>query len=122
MMQFLSIGWLPYVDGAFIPDQPQTLIAAGTIAPVPFVVGDAEDEGTLFSLAASNITFVTLIHRSALSLPIYSTCPVRMKNLDRTSTFSPCLRSTRAVSTRCLRCTRITRRRARLLTRTRRTQ
>lgn len=32
------------------------LVAQGKFAPVPFIIGDQEDEGTLFSLEQSNIT------------------------------------------------------------------
>ena len=59
-------------------DTPQNLVAAGSVANVPFVTGvsnfklhvrtvlsvlqDCDDEGTLFSLSTLNITCVALPH------------------------------------------------------------
>ncbi|KZP26795.1 alpha beta-hydrolase [Athelia psychrophila] len=48
--------WPPRVDGNFITDNPQVLIAAGKVAAVPMISGDCDDEGTLFSLTTLNIT------------------------------------------------------------------
>ncbi|KAG0698055.1 alpha beta-hydrolase [Suillus ampliporus] len=45
--------WLPRVDGDLLTDNPYNLIANGSIANIPFIVTDCDDEGTLFSLAAS---------------------------------------------------------------------
>ena len=64
-----------HADGLFLTDNPQRLAQEGKIANIPFVigivtppvcistphlrdVGACEDEGTLFSLANLNITFV----------------------------------------------------------------
>ncbi|KZV76204.1 carotenoid ester lipase precursor [Peniophora sp. CONT] len=52
----LSLAWKPRVDGAFLTDFPQQLVLNGSVANVPFVTGDCDDEGTLFSLSNSNIT------------------------------------------------------------------
>ncbi|TDL19967.1 carotenoid ester lipase precursor [Rickenella mellea] len=54
--QTLNQPWVPRVDGDFIPETPYKLISAGQVAPVPFVNGDCDDEGTAFSLNFSNIT------------------------------------------------------------------
>ncbi|KIY52398.1 alpha/beta-hydrolase [Fistulina hepatica ATCC 64428] len=54
--QSLSLAWLPRVDGVFLTDLPQQLVADGVIADIPFVNGDNDDEGTLFSLSTLNIT------------------------------------------------------------------
>ncbi|KIM38332.1 hypothetical protein M413DRAFT_30176 [Hebeloma cylindrosporum] len=48
--------WTPRVDGVFLQDNPQKLIKAGKVAKVPFVAGNMDDEGTLFSIAQSNLT------------------------------------------------------------------
>ncbi|KAH9850188.1 carotenoid ester lipase precursor [Lenzites betulinus] len=54
--QALRLAWLPRVDGNFIVDAPQTLVQQGSVANVPFITGDCDDEGTLFSLSTLNIT------------------------------------------------------------------
>ncbi|KAG9308449.1 Alpha/Beta hydrolase protein [Chiua virens] len=48
--------WLPRVDGVFLTDDPQRLVQKGSVADIPFVSGDCDDEGTLFSFTSLNIT------------------------------------------------------------------
>ncbi|KAJ6555000.1 carotenoid ester lipase precursor [Mycena vulgaris] len=64
--QSLMLTWLPREDGVFLTDNPQRLVQQGKVAPVPFVTGDCDDEGTLFSLSTLNITtdaqFINYIH------------------------------------------------------------
>uniref|UniRef100_A0A8H7XXZ4 Carboxylic ester hydrolase n=1 Tax=Psilocybe cubensis TaxID=181762 RepID=A0A8H7XXZ4_PSICU len=50
------IPWQPTVDGDFIKRDPQVSIQKGLYAKVPFITGDCDDEGTLFSLSNTNIT------------------------------------------------------------------
>ncbi|KAG0697428.1 Alpha/Beta hydrolase protein [Suillus ampliporus] len=45
--------WLPRVDGVFLTANPQDLIANGSVARIPVVATDCDDEGTLFSLMTS---------------------------------------------------------------------
>ncbi|KAJ8521685.1 hypothetical protein ONZ45_g1652 [Pleurotus djamor] len=52
----LVLAWLPRTDGVFLTDNPQKLVQQGKVANVPFVTGDCDDEGTIFSLANFNIT------------------------------------------------------------------
>ncbi|KAI0671152.1 carotenoid ester lipase precursor [Trametes maxima] len=54
--QSLRLAWLPRVDGKFLTDAPQNLVQQGSVANVPFVTGDCDDEGTLFSLSTLNVT------------------------------------------------------------------
>ncbi|KAJ7101537.1 carotenoid ester lipase precursor [Mycena belliarum] len=54
--QSLAGAWLPREDGVFLTDNPQRLVQQGKVATVPFVTGDVDDEGTLFSLSTLNIT------------------------------------------------------------------
>ncbi|KAL4263269.1 Carboxylic ester hydrolase [Pleurotus pulmonarius] len=54
--QALALAWLPRADGTFLTDHPQKLVQAGKVANVPFVTGDCDDEGTLFSLSTLNIS------------------------------------------------------------------
>jgi carboxylesterase type B len=56
--QSLNLEYLPRPDSSsnFFPESPEAAIQAGRFAKVPIIVGDQEDEGTLFSLVQSNIT------------------------------------------------------------------
>ncbi|KIY52453.1 alpha/beta-hydrolase [Fistulina hepatica ATCC 64428] len=54
--QSSDIAWVPRVDGVFLTAPPQQLVADGVIADIPFINGDNDDEGTLFSLSTLNIT------------------------------------------------------------------
>ncbi|TFK32449.1 sterol esterase [Crucibulum laeve] len=52
----LRFSWSPSIDGQFIVRDSQVSILKGLYAKVPFVTGDCDDEGTLFSFASLNIT------------------------------------------------------------------
>jgi carboxylesterase type B len=52
----LSLSYLPRPDGTVLTASPDLLISAGKYAKVPFIVGDQEDEGTLFGLFTPNLT------------------------------------------------------------------
>ncbi|KAF9016577.1 alpha/beta-hydrolase [Hymenopellis radicata] len=54
--QSLRLAWLPRTDGVLLSDNPQRLVQQGKVANIPFVTGDRDDEGTLFSLAQLNVT------------------------------------------------------------------
>lgn len=51
-----ALSYLPRPDGKILPDSPEVLIQNEKYASIPFIVGDQEDEGTLFSLFQSNVT------------------------------------------------------------------
>jgi para-nitrobenzyl esterase len=40
--------WAPFVDGQDLPERPDRLLAAGSFAKVPTIVGSNKDEGTIF--------------------------------------------------------------------------
>ncbi|KAG8411268.1 hypothetical protein J3459_016419 [Metarhizium acridum] len=52
----LALSYLPRPDGKAITLSPDALIRAGKYAPVPIIIGDQEDEGTLFGLFQPNLT------------------------------------------------------------------
>ncbi|KIJ19263.1 hypothetical protein PAXINDRAFT_70400 [Paxillus involutus ATCC 200175] len=54
--QSLVMAWQPRADGVFLTDDPQKLVQQGLVADVPFVTGDCDDEGTLFSFSTLNVT------------------------------------------------------------------
>ncbi|KAK5997767.1 putative secreted lipase [Cladobotryum mycophilum] len=52
----VALSYLPRPDGTVLPDSPDALVEQGKYYPVPMIVGDQEDEGTLFSLFQNNVT------------------------------------------------------------------
>ncbi|KAI0322066.1 alpha beta-hydrolase [Amylostereum chailletii] len=54
--------WTPRNDGTFLPDTPMDLVLQGSVADIPFVTGDCDDEGTLFSLSNANLTTDDEVH------------------------------------------------------------
>jgi len=54
--QSLNLAYVPRVDGVFLTDTPQNLVLEGSVANIPFITGDCDDEGTLFSLTTLNVT------------------------------------------------------------------
>ncbi|KAF9018985.1 alpha/beta-hydrolase [Hymenopellis radicata] len=54
--QSSRLAWLPRTDGVLFSDNPQRLVQQGKVANIPFVTGDCDDEGTLFSLSQLNVT------------------------------------------------------------------
>lgn len=52
--QSVSLEYLPRPDGKIMTDSPDNLVAGGKYAAVPFIIGDQEDEGPLFSLFQAN--------------------------------------------------------------------
>ncbi|KAJ7471064.1 carotenoid ester lipase precursor [Mycena latifolia] len=63
--------WRPRVDGDVIVQNPLVSVVKGQYAKIPIMTGDSDDEGTLFSLANSNITtsneFTAYINSNYLS-------------------------------------------------------
>lgn len=51
-----ALFYLPRPDGTALTDSPEVLVEQGKYAKVPFIVGDQEDEGTIFALFQFNIT------------------------------------------------------------------
>ncbi|KAI0766816.1 carotenoid ester lipase precursor [Irpex lacteus] len=58
----LNLTWIPRADGKFLQDLPYQAVLKGKIANVPFVAGDTDDEGTLFTLSLANITTNDEVH------------------------------------------------------------
>jgi carboxylesterase type B len=52
----VNLSYLPRPDFKTITDSPEALVLAGKYTKVPFIVGDQEDEGTLFGLFTPNLT------------------------------------------------------------------
>ncbi|ESZ90847.1 lipase [Sclerotinia borealis F-4128] len=54
----IAIPYLPRPDhhGGVLPLSPELLASQGLFAPIPFIIGDQEDEGTVFSFGPSNLS------------------------------------------------------------------
>ncbi|KAK0624258.1 Alpha/Beta hydrolase protein [Immersiella caudata] len=52
----VALSYLPRPDGKILTDSPDRLVPTKRYAAVPMIIGDQEDEGTLFSLFQPNIT------------------------------------------------------------------
>lgn len=53
----LALSFVPRYDGSeYFPEQPWRMIEKGWSKNIPFVIGDQEDEGTIFALFPSDIT------------------------------------------------------------------
>ncbi|KDR82548.1 hypothetical protein GALMADRAFT_134147 [Galerina marginata CBS 339.88] len=60
--QSLNLAWLPRTDGVFLTDNPQISVQQGKVANIPYITGNCDDEGTLFSLSTLNITTEAQVH------------------------------------------------------------
>lgn len=52
----VALSYLPRPDGTVLTDSPEVLVLNGQYAAVPMIIGDQEDEGTIFALFQPNIT------------------------------------------------------------------
>jgi triacylglycerol lipase len=52
----VALSYLPRPDGTVLTDSPEVLATSGKYASVPFIIGDQEDEGTIFALFQANIS------------------------------------------------------------------
>ena len=52
----VALNYLPRPDGKTLTQSPDVLGLSGKYARVPYIIGDQEDEGTLFALFQPNIT------------------------------------------------------------------
>ncbi|RPD58843.1 carotenoid ester lipase precursor [Lentinus tigrinus ALCF2SS1-7] len=82
----LATPWPPRADGVFLTAPPQHLVLAGQVAKIPFMSGDALDEGTIFATGSFNVTtedqFRDYVHEfffprtpKALLAPIFNLYP-----------------------------------------------
>lgn len=57
----VALSYVPRPDGTALTASPDELVTAGKYAAVPMIIGDQEDEGTLFALFQPNITNTDLL-------------------------------------------------------------
>ena len=54
--QSVALSYLPRPDGTTLTASPEVLVQQGKYAAVPIIIGDQQDEGTIFALFQPNIT------------------------------------------------------------------
>ncbi|KAH8178420.1 carboxylesterase family protein [Sarocladium implicatum] len=54
----VALSYLPRPDGVVLPESPNKLAEEGRYHAVPMIIGDQEDEGTIFALFQPNLTTV----------------------------------------------------------------
>jgi carboxylesterase type B len=52
----LKMSYIPRPDGTIFSDMPLKLLSRGKYAKIPFIIGDMNDEGTIFAVANLNVT------------------------------------------------------------------
>ncbi len=77
----VALSYLPRPDGTVLTKSPDILVQSGQYAKVPFIVGDQEDEGTLFSLAQSNLTTTADIVQYLSSIFFHSASQSQLQTL-----------------------------------------
>ncbi|KAF2837833.1 alpha/beta-hydrolase [Patellaria atrata CBS 101060] len=80
----VALSYLPRPDGVVLADSPDILISSGRYAKVPFIVGDQEDEGTLFALFQPNITTTQQLVNYFKELYFHSASPEQLATLVQT--------------------------------------
>ncbi|CAI4217399.1 unnamed protein product [Parascedosporium putredinis] len=70
----VALAYLPRPDGVVLPMSPDILVASNQYAKVPMIIGDQEDEGTLFALFQPNLTSTAKVvsYLSDLFFPLAS--------------------------------------------------
>ncbi|KAG5971885.1 hypothetical protein E4U55_001043 [Claviceps digitariae] len=56
--QALALSYLPRPDGKVLRQSPEKLAQTGKYHAVPMIIGDQEDEGTLFAILTANVTTI----------------------------------------------------------------
>jgi carboxylesterase type B len=52
----IALSYLPRPDGKVLVDSPEVFVQSGKYAAIPLIIGDQEDEGTLFSFPQTNVS------------------------------------------------------------------
>ncbi|KAJ5689838.1 secreted lipase [Penicillium macrosclerotiorum] len=80
----VALSYLPRPDGTVLTDSPENLVKSGKYASVPFIVGDQEDEGTIFALFQSNISTTAQIVTYLQELFFFDASKEQLKELVAT--------------------------------------
>lgn len=77
----VALSYLPRPDGKTLTASPDSLLLSGKYAKVPFIIGDQEDEGTLFALFQSNISTTEQVSQYLLDIFFHDATPEVIDNL-----------------------------------------
>jgi carboxylesterase type B len=77
----VALSYLPRPDGTIFTKSPDILGQEGKFAKVPIIIGDQEDEGTLFALFQSNITTTDELVDYLLSIFFHDANPTVIEGL-----------------------------------------
>lgn len=80
----VALSYLPRPDGVVLTASPEVLIQEGRYASVPFIIGDQEDEGTIFGLFQSNITTTDQLATYLSTLFFHNASSAQIKELIET--------------------------------------
>lgn len=80
----VALSYLPRPDGVVLTASPDVLAIQGRYADVPFIIGDQEDEGTIFSLFQSNITTTAEVVTYLSTLFFNNASPAQLEELVAT--------------------------------------
>lgn len=85
----VALSYLPRPDGKVLTDSADRLVTSKKYAAVPMIIGDQEDEGTLFSLFQSNITTTSKLVSYLNDVFFHDATESQIKSL--VSTYTPLL-------------------------------
>ncbi|PVI00431.1 carboxylesterase [Periconia macrospinosa] len=80
----VALSYLPRPDGKVLTQSPEVFASSGKFPKIPFIVGDQEDEGTLFALFQSNLTTTEDIEKYLSDLYFRGASPEQIKGLVAT--------------------------------------
>ncbi|TEA16388.1 putative secreted lipase [Colletotrichum sidae] len=80
----VALSYLPRPDGKVIVSSPEIFAVSGKLPKVPFILGDQEDEGTLFALFQPNITRTRDVEEYLSSLYFANATPQQIRGLVAT--------------------------------------
>ncbi|PVH92878.1 extracellular lipase [Periconia macrospinosa] len=80
----VALSYLPRPDGKVLTQSPEVFASSGKFPKIPFIVGDQEDEGTLFALFQSNLTTTADIENYLSTLYFRDASPEQIKALVAT--------------------------------------
>lgn len=80
----VALSYLPRPDGTALTESPEVLIQNGKYAKVPFIIGDQEDEGTIFALFQSNLTTTADVIKYLSDIVFYDATTEQITNLVNT--------------------------------------
>lgn len=80
----IALSYLPRPDGVVLTDSPERLAQQGKFAKVPFIVGDQEDEGTIFALLQWDLTTTDSLRNYLSSVFFRNATPTQISQLVET--------------------------------------